>query len=136
MSDFILNAICIVGSVIFSAVVFQLIRKRKLREEYGLLWMGGSILILLLSCIVYPLSLVVVLLGGLPFALAINLFQSVKLSAHQDHIRDLAQYTALLEWRLQQLEGENASFAPDTLSVDPSRFVVPRRESVDESIEK
>lgn len=136
MSEYILKSVCIAGSLILTAVIFQLIRKRKLREEYGLIWVGGALIILAVSCFVNPLGPVVILLVGLPLTLFIILTQSVKLSAHQDCIRDLAQYTALLEWRLQQLEEEKRPFSAETFSngvpVTPQPHPFTRRQTADE----
>lgn len=97
------------------AVIVQLIRKRKLREEYALLWLAAGLLILLLSTFGWTVSLLasffqvsypptVILVFGLLFALVILLSQSVMLSTHADRVRDLAQSVALLEWRLRRLE--------------------------------
>lgn len=135
MSNHTIRAVCIVGSLILTAVVLQLIRKRKLREEYGLLWIVSSIAVFLAGCFIYSLNATLVTLIGLLLAVLLVLSQSVKLSAHQDCIRDLAQYTALLEWRIQQLESEEQQLAPDSF-IDPAQFAIPRRETVDDLIDK
>ena len=96
----------------------QLIRKRKLREEYALLWLFATAVILLLSLfgeivgslaqllnIAYSPTLPLV--GGLIFALVVLLSLSVALSNQADSNRDMAQQMALLEFRLRELEAEH-----------------------------
>lgn len=98
----------------------QLIRKRKLREEYALLWLIATVAIVILSIfggIVSTLALflnisyspTLPLVAGLIFALIVLLSQSVVLSNQADNGRDLAQQVALLEYRLRELEGQNQS---------------------------
>ena len=105
----------IIFSLILVLVTVQLIRKHRLREEYALVWLVASLVILILSvfggivnflaalfAVSYAPTLILVL--GLLFVLVILLSQSVTLSTHANRVRDLAQYIALLEWRLRQLE--------------------------------
>jgi hypothetical protein len=109
------RAIAIVFSLAFVMLTVQLIRKNKLREAYALGWFISFFIILILSIfsgivdvvagwfsITYTPTLVLVI--GLLAALVILLLQSVILSTQADRIRDLAQYSALLELRLRALE--------------------------------
>ena len=109
------RAIAIVFSLAFVMLTVQLIRKNKLREAYALGWFISFFIILILSIfsgivdvvagwfsITYTPTLVLVI--GLLAALVILLLQSVILSTQADQIRDLAQYSALLELRLRALE--------------------------------
>src|SRR5512137_1709737 len=104
----------IIISLSLLLVIVQVIRKRRLREEYALLWMAASLTILLLSvfgglanllaslfAVHYAPTLILVL--GLIFALVVLLSQSVALSTQSDRVRDLAQQVALLDWRVRQL---------------------------------
>lgn len=121
-----------------------MIRKRKLREEYALLWLGSSLAIFLLSVFGGLVNLLadffnvsyaptLILVAGLLFALTILLSHSVALSTQADRTRDLAQTIALLEWRLNELEAERRSAAsslppengdgPDPERLDPDRAV-------------
>ena len=121
-----------VTSIIFSLmllfVIVQLIRRRKLREEYALIWLAAGIIILLLSvfhnivgamaslfAVTYAPTLILVL--GQLFVLAVILSQSVVLSSQADRIRDLAQELSLLKWRLHQLEGERSPGDKSALTV-------------------
>ncbi|MFL7838434.1 MAG: DUF2304 domain-containing protein [Candidatus Promineifilaceae bacterium] len=102
-------------SLILLLVTIQLIRKHKLREQYALLWLMATAVILLLSTfggIVDSLagffnisySPTLPLVAGLLFALMVLLTQSVALSNQRDQSRDMAQQMALLEYRLKELE--------------------------------
>lgn len=105
----------LVLSVALLLVILHLIRRYRLREEYALIWLGASLGILVLSVfgglvtrlaayfdVSYAPTLILVL--GLLFTLVVLLSQSVTLSTQANQLRDLAQATALLEWRLRQLE--------------------------------
>jgi hypothetical protein len=107
--------IAIVFSLGFLLLTVQLIRKHKLRESYALGWLIAAFLILVLSvfgeivdalaslfAVTYTPTLILVI--GLLAALVILLLQSVVVSTQADRIRDLAQQSALLEWRVRQLE--------------------------------
>lgn len=100
-------------------IIIQLIRKHKLREEYAFSWLAISLVIFVFSLfgelvnglanffdVTYPPTLILVL--GLLFALMVLLSQSVVLSAQANQLRELTQHLAILEWRLQQLEGEGS----------------------------
>jgi hypothetical protein len=107
--------VAIAFSVVLFAVTLQLIRKHKLREEYALLWLFASGVILVGSIFgrIFPTlarffgvtySPTLALVFGLLFALVVMLSQSVILSSQANQLRDLAQSHALLEFRLRQLE--------------------------------
>jgi hypothetical protein len=96
-------------------MIVLLVRARRLREEYALIWLAAGVTIFVLSVfsglvnwlagllgVSYPPTLILV--AGLLFALVILLLQSVAISAQADRLRDLAQYVALLEQRLAALE--------------------------------
>jgi hypothetical protein len=108
-------------AVLFSTgllvLIVQLIRTRRLREEYALIWLAAGVTIFVLSVfsglvnrlagllhVSYPPTLILV--AGLLFALVILLLQSVAISTQADRLRDLAQYVALLELRLAAPEAE------------------------------
>jgi predicted AlkP superfamily phosphohydrolase/phosphomutase len=100
-------------------ITIQLVRTRRLREEYALLWLLTSVIILVLSLVPggakalagllqvdYPPTLLLAL--GLVLALVILLSHSVILTALADDRRDLAQSVSILEWQLRQLEAKVA----------------------------
>jgi hypothetical protein len=111
--------LAVVFSLVLLLVTVQLVRKHRLREEYALIWLGASITIFVLTvvdplvgflaglfAVSYPPTLIVVF--GVLFCLIILLSQSVVISTQADRIRDLAQSTGLLEWRIHQLEADKA----------------------------
>ena len=121
-----LTAVLISLSLI--TITIQLIRKRRLREEYAFGWLGISIVMLLLSifggiatyltslfAMEYPLLLI--LSVGLLATMIILLNQSVILTTQANHIRDLAQTVAILEWRLRQYEkAQETAVTPSTIT--------------------
>ena len=104
-------------SVLFMSVVLFLVYKRRLREEYSLLWlMSGISLVVISLCpsllsfvakqlnISYPPSLIFVI--AILFLIIIVLSQAVSITTVIQRDRDLAQKTAILEWRLEHLKEE------------------------------
>jgi len=112
--------IAVTFSLLLFAVILQLIRKHKLREEYALVWFAVSLAILVFSlfdrslnylatlvAVVYAPTLILVF--GILFCLVLLLAQTVMLSTQANRLRDLAQSVGLLEWRLRQLESQQSS---------------------------
>ena len=95
-------------------LTFELIRQRKLREEYSLLWLlaGGVVLLFVLFPeILYWVSellmlhhLTTMLLVVFLFLLAIVLHYSTVISEISARETELAQQVALLTWQVEQLE--------------------------------
>ena len=89
-------------------LIFELVRRRKLREEYSWLWMvtGGVIFILAVwyDLLVFITRLIGAALPtstlfffGVFFLILINLYFSVKISTLTDQINKLTQRQAILE---------------------------------------
>lgn len=104
-----------IGVVIFISIL-ELVRRRKLREEYSWLWLitGMSIVVLalwydLLAGIsryiggVWPSS--VLFFFGLIFLLLISLYQSVKISRLTDQVQELSQELAIRQVKVQDEGG-------------------------------
>jgi len=95
----------LIGVSLFIYII-ELVRRRKLREEYAWLWLLAGLTIVLLS-IWYDLLFMmskflggifpsaVLFLFGLIFLLLINLHQSVKISKLTDQIKELSQELAV-----------------------------------------
>lgn len=94
-------------------LVVQLIRKRKLREEYSILWFSASALLLLLSLkrdllhraaeffgVAYPPSLL--LLGAIFAGFVVAMHFSIALSRLSEQNKRLAQELALMRLELQR----------------------------------
>ena len=101
-------------------IVTQLIRKRKLREEYALLWFGASIVLLVFAAkrdllnqlaamvgVAYPPSLL--LLGVILMGFLLSLHFSVSLSRLSEQNKRLAQEVALLRLQLEERQESHAN---------------------------
>lgn len=86
--------------------IIELVRRRKLREEYAWLWLLTGLTIVLLSLWYDLLVMISVFLGGvlpsailflfgLIFLLLISLHQSVKISRLSDQVKTLSQEIAI-----------------------------------------
>jgi hypothetical protein len=113
-------------SIVFAALVFgavfELVRRRHLRERYALVWMGAALVLLILAVwqgllttvsravgIYYPPNALFVVAFG--FLLLLLLHFSAAVSRLGDQTRVLAQRVALLEER-QTLAGRTPN-APE-----------------------
>ncbi|MCX5713860.1 MAG: DUF2304 domain-containing protein [Candidatus Omnitrophica bacterium] len=111
-----INRIMIIGlCLVLLLIIFELIRRKKLKEKYALLWFvtGTSILLLavfrgLLIWITKLFGIALpsnaVLLFGIFFIILINLHLCLVVSDHGEKIKKIAQALALLESRGQRLE--------------------------------
>lgn len=115
-----IQIISIAGSVAVILLVAQLIRKRKLREEYGILWFLSSLVLILFSLdtdllnrtaamvgISYAPSLL--LLGAIFLGFLIAMHFSVSLSALSEQNKALAQEVALLRWEISRAKRADAN---------------------------
>ncbi len=105
----------IVVSILVMLLVTQLIRRRKLREEYALLWFVSSVLLIVLSVerefldvtaqllgIAYAPSLL--LLGAIALGFILSMHFSISLSRLSEENKTLAQELALLRLELGDLQ--------------------------------
>jgi len=106
-----------VVSVLLLLVVFELIRSRRLRERYALLWLATGVVLVGLSAwrgglntiarwfgvSTYPPA--VLFAVGLLFVILVLLHYSTVISKLSDQNTTLAQRLALLEARLGEREG-------------------------------
>jgi multisubunit Na+/H+ antiporter MnhB subunit len=103
-------------SIILLLMTFELIRKKRLREEYAILWLFTGIAVLVFSLWpgfflsqfflkitgIFYLSTVVLI--AFSFLLLIVLHFSVVISKLTSQQKDLAQHYALLELELNELK--------------------------------
>jgi hypothetical protein len=113
-----------IASVLLLLVVFELIRGRRLKERYALLWIATGVVLLVLSAWRGGLNTIAGWLGvsGYPpailfaaatlFIILVLLHYSTVLSKLTDDNVLLAQELALLEERLRRLETEATPPAP------------------------
>jgi hypothetical protein len=95
--------------------VFELVRQRRLRERYALLWMAAALVLLVLAIWKHLLSVLSHAVGiatpsnalfvvAFAFVLLLLLHFSVSVSRLSDQTRVLAQRLALVEERLRGVE--------------------------------
>lgn len=98
----------ILVALVFMGLVVELVRKRKLREEYAWLWLMVGLIILALAISQDLLVLITRLVGaiiptstafflGLIFILLLSVYYSIKISHLVDQIKNLAQSVAILQ---------------------------------------
>ncbi len=120
----------IVGSLLLLVFIFELLRKRKLREEYAILWLLGGLVVLGLAIfrdgmkwmsvamgIYYPpAAILLVLVGG---AYLMILHFSLVFSDLAGKTKDLAQELALLRFEVERLRGSQTK-APEPTDRTPT----------------
>ncbi len=104
----------IIASLLIVLLVVELVRRRKLREEYSWLWLltGGSIILLvvwydLLLFITHLIGAIVptttLFIFGLLFLMLISLHYSLQISKLSHQVKEMAQQLTLLKG---QVEGQ------------------------------
>lgn len=103
-------------SIVISLTVFfftiDLVRKKRLREEYSLLWLGTSVLMLVLiirydwllaltKLIGAVLPTTTLFLGSILFLMLISVQFSIKISRLSNQVKDLVQENALLRYEFE-----------------------------------
>ena len=99
-----------VGLVVF---IFELVRKKKLREEYSWLWMLTGVVILVLAIwhdlllfitrfIGAALPVSTIFFFGVFFLILISLYFSVKLSTLSNQMKTLTQKLAILTEKVER----------------------------------
>jgi len=115
MTPFRVSLIASAASVLLLLVVLELIRSRRVRERYALLWLLTAVVLLVLSAwrdglgkisdlvgIAYPPSALFVL--GFTFIVIVLLHYSTVISRLSDQNTILAQRLALLESQVAEQE--------------------------------
>jgi hypothetical protein len=103
-------------SLLLAIVVIDLVRRRRLREEYSWLWVAGAAGALVLSVEPRTRGLLAralgtddggaVLAAGMLFLVAITLDLSTQVSRQANHVKNLAQDLARLEKRLADVQSD------------------------------
>lgn len=107
-----IQALAIIGCLVLLFVIFETIRKRRLREQYALVWILAGLVLLLLAIrrdlltqlsqlmgIYYPPSALLVI--GIGFIVLVLLSFSVAVSEMSEKVTRLAQRLALLEGEIR-----------------------------------
>jgi len=116
MTPLKISIVATVVSVVMLLVVFELIRSRRLRERYALLWLATGVVLVVLSAWRDGLNTIASWLGvrsyppavlfavGLLFVIVVLLHYSTVISRLADQNTILAQRLALLETKLRELD--------------------------------
>ncbi len=107
------DLVAVVASAILLGYIIESVRRRRLREEYSILWLTTATVLLLLSLVRPALDIIARALGiaapvnalfvvGFVFTTIILLHFSTVISRLSRENRELAQRYALLVYRLQQ----------------------------------
>jgi len=110
----------IIISLLLLVFIIELVRRKKLREEYSWLWLLTGTAILILALWYDLLQWITHLIGaglatstlfflGLVFLILIAIQFSVKVSELNNQVKNLAQENGLLKNRIEELEGEKTS---------------------------
>jgi len=100
-------------SLILLTIIFELVRRRKLKEKYAVLWLLTGSIILILAIFDKLLSWIIGLLGiqlpingllflGMFFIIIINLFFSLVISNLSEQNKRIVQKLALLEFEMKK----------------------------------
>jgi hypothetical protein len=118
-------------SILVSLAVFfftiDLVRKKRLREEYSLLWLGTSVLMLILiirydwlmaltKLIGAVLPTTTLFLGSILFLILLSVQFSIKISKLSNQVKDLVQENALLRYEFEK--SRNCSDEPQHKHAD------------------
>jgi hypothetical protein len=102
----------IIASVLIMLVVVELVRRRKLREEYSWLWLltGGGIILLvvwydLLVLITHLIGAIAptttLFIFGFLFLMLISLYYSIQISKLSHQVKEMAQQLAILKGHVE-----------------------------------
>ena len=103
-------------SLILLGIIFELIRRRRLKEEYSLLWLVSGILILVISIFPKLFEVIAKMMGMyyltallvlcFLFLLMIVLHFSTVISQLSERNKDLTQELAIMDYKLKQIDGQ------------------------------
>jgi hypothetical protein len=122
--DYRIRILTIGGAFAILLMVIELVRRRKLKEEYSVLWVFTSVFILLVSIWYSLLSQVTNAIGavspastlfffGLLFCLVLLLHFSVRISSLERRLTSLVQEVGLMSVEEPDREAHDAGHAED-----------------------
>ena len=114
------KAFALIVSFLVFFVTIELVRKRRLREEYSVLWLTTSVIMIVLVLKYDWLQALTLLIGaGLPtstlfmgailFLMLISVQFSLKISRLTDQVKNLDQETALLRHEFSRQQEEQGA---------------------------
>jgi len=119
-----LQIVTLTGSVALLLLVIELVRRRKLTEEYSLLWILASLGLLAVSMFYPPIVLVVFLIG---VVLVVALCFSVIVSRQRQQIERLIEETAILAAELRDVRAAQSAPHPNALEGQTASRSAPSR---------
>ncbi|MDD3225580.1 MAG: DUF2304 domain-containing protein [Clostridium sp.] len=109
------KVLAVTVSIIILITIIDLVRKRKLREEFSWLWIATGVVILVLAIWYQLLEYITVFIGavlpvstlfffGIVFLILISLHFSVKISELTTKVKDVSQRVAILDTYIDDLK--------------------------------
>jgi hypothetical protein len=119
----------IVSLVVF-VVIIDMVRRRRLREEYSVLWLATSILMFVLvlryewlvaltALIGAELPTTTLFLGSIIFLMLLSVQFCIKISRLTGQVKNLSQENALIKLEIEKL-GRSGPASPDEMEVSIS----------------
>ncbi len=110
-----LTVLTAVTAILLLVLIFELLRRRQLREKYTVLWLGVGLIVLVLGLFPKLLDRLAVAVGvvsgvslvlfmGVVFLLVVCIHLSWESSRLEEETRTLAEEIALIRTRLTELE--------------------------------
>jgi hypothetical protein len=129
------QAVALVASVALLVFIVDLVRRRKLREEYSWLWIATGLVLLVLSAWYRALVLITRLIGavapistfflfGILFLVAINIHYSMKISSLTSRVKNLAQRLAIVDEYTREMREREAAPAEPRVAPEDDRVSV------------
>ncbi|MCX2746516.1 DUF2304 domain-containing protein [Arthrobacter sp. MI7-26] len=130
-------------ALVIVALVFEMLRRKKLREKYAALWLIVGVATLILAAFPYLLNIVAEVVGiqvpsNLLFAMSILMLLGVclhlswEISVVEDETRSLAEEVAILRTQFESLAGgapANTTANPAVNTPDSSSAPISRQSS-------
>jgi predicted membrane protein len=116
--------VTLTGSVALLLLVLELVRRRKLTEEYSLLWILASLGLLAVALLYPPIVLVVFLLG---VVFVVALCFSVIVSRQRQQIERLIEETAILAAEMRDVRAAQSAPDAEALEGQPASRSAPSR---------
>ncbi|QJD78679.1 DUF2304 domain-containing protein [Spirosoma rhododendri] len=119
-----IQIISITGALLFMLTIFRLIIRGKLREEYSIIWILSTVVLIVFSVwrqgleqvsallgVFYPPSLI--FLGALSAMLVFLVHLSVVISKLQNQIKDMTHEMAYMRQDLERLKAQQPQPTPE-----------------------
>lgn len=121
----------IIASLLVMALVVELVRRRRLREEYSWLWLltGGIIILLVVwyDLLVFVTHLIgavapttTLFIFGLLFLMIISLHYSIQISKLSHQVKEMAQQLTILRGQVEE-QRHGLQALPHEQNIAPSR---------------